>query len=47
MEAQLLHDIIEHAKSRANALTENYNTLRLLYAEQDGLLGTLESQMAL
>lgn len=39
IEAQLLNDIIEHARSRSKALTENYNTLRLLYAEQDGLLG--------
>lgn len=44
IEAHLLHDIIEHAKSRANSLTENYNTLRLLYAEQDGLLGTFGFQ---
>lgn len=39
IEAHLLHDIIEHAKSRSNALTENYNLLRIIYAEQDGLLG--------
>lgn len=39
MEAYLLNEIVEHAKSRATALTENYNSLRLLYAEQDGLLG--------
>ncbi|KAJ6647894.1 hypothetical protein Bhyg_03118 [Pseudolycoriella hygida] len=41
IEAYLLHDIIEHAKSRSKALAENYNTLRLLYAEEDGLLATV------
>ncbi|XP_037034063.1 uncharacterized protein LOC119072860 isoform X2 [Bradysia coprophila] len=38
IEAELLNDIIEHGRSRSKALTESYNTLRLLYAEQDGLL---------
>lgn len=33
------HDILEYSKSRANDLLQQYARLRILYSEQDGLIG--------
>lgn len=35
----LKEDILEHAKKRANELLQQYSKLRMLYSEQDGLIG--------
>lgn len=35
----LKEDILEHAKKRANELLQQYSKLRILYSEQDGLIG--------
>lgn len=35
----LKEDILEHAKKRANELLQHYSKLRMLYSEQDGLIG--------
>lgn len=32
-------DILEYAKKRANELLQQYSKLRILYSEQDGLIG--------
>jgi hypothetical protein len=37
----LKEDILEHAKKRANELLQQYSKLRMLYSEQDGLIGIL------
>lgn len=39
----LKEDILEHAKKRANELLQQYSKLRMLYSEQDGLIGKLKA----